>query len=60
MCVAVDNGKLPKPNIKVHTAWCGFHTTVPVGCYDYELIDIISHRDKDKGTGIVSKMNAYK
>lgn len=60
MCVAVDNGNLPKPNIEVHTAWCGFHTTVPVGCYAYGSIDIISHRDNDKGTVIVSKMNAYK
>ena len=60
MCVDVDNGNLPKPNIEVHTAWCGFHTTVSVGCYVYDSIGIISHRDKDKGTGLVSKMNAYK
>ena len=58
--VDVDNGNLSKPNIEVHTAWCWFHTTVPVGCYVYDSIGIISHRDKDKGTGIVSKMNAYK
>lgn len=55
----MDNSLLTEPDIEVHTAWCGFHTTLPAGCRTNDSIDIISHRDKDKGIVIVSIMNTY-